>query len=210
MAPKFCSGCRALRAKVARLGGELAEAKGLPTDSEICQRCGSAVALVWHASDEDWEKVVGGPGGLRCASCFAAEAREKGIHLAFLAVPLKDGWTEPQQERCRLEGCNAALEAALRALRAHIEDEDGGWDYLEEGGTIDSFPMELWIDALAALSDEGKGWPEVREQVRLVVSTFNEMLKTKEPYEEIVGAMDTLLDNLGAALAALGGKGKAL
>ena len=51
---------------------ECDKAKGLPTDEEICESCSAAVAVVWHARDEEWEAVIGGPGGLRCTRCFAA------------------------------------------------------------------------------------------------------------------------------------------
>jgi hypothetical protein len=90
----------------------LEEAQGLPTDGEICHSCGSAVAAVWHARDEEWEAVVGGPGGIRCVRCFAAEAEQKGIHLAFVTVPLKGNWTtELAEAQGKLEAVRAlALE----------------------------------------------------------------------------------------------------
>jgi hypothetical protein len=69
-------------------------AKGLPTDGEICDSCGSAVAIVWHARDIEWEAVVGGSTGLRCPRCFAAEAEQKGISLAFVAVLLEENWAK--------------------------------------------------------------------------------------------------------------------
>ena len=88
--------------RIELLAEELAEAKGLPTDGEVCQSCGSAVALVWHARDEDWNRVIGGPNGIRCARCFVAEAWEKcHIYFAFLAVPLRDGWTKLIDEEAR-------------------------------------------------------------------------------------------------------------
>jgi hypothetical protein len=91
-------------------------AKGLPTDGETCDSCGSAVAAVWHARDEEWEAVVGGPGGIRCVRCFAAEAGQKGIHLAFVTVPFEGNWTT---------GLLAALEA--------LEEAQGHWRRCEEG-----------------------------------------------------------------------------
>jgi hypothetical protein len=71
---------------------QLAEAKGLPTDSEVCHSCGSAVAVVWAAKDEDWRKVVGGPGGILCPKCFDSRAEKRGLVFAYIAVPLADGW----------------------------------------------------------------------------------------------------------------------
>ncbi len=81
-----------LEALAERAEQECDAAKGLPTDSEVCHSCRSAVALIWAAKNEDWDKVVGGPSGIRCAKCFAAEAEKCGINLAYIAVPLADGW----------------------------------------------------------------------------------------------------------------------
>jgi hypothetical protein len=36
---------------------------------ERCQDCGHDYPA-WRASDEDWYRVVGGPGGLLCPACF--------------------------------------------------------------------------------------------------------------------------------------------
>jgi hypothetical protein len=85
-------------ANILSLERQLAEARGLPTDGEICHSCGSAVAAVWHARDEEWEAVVGGPGGIRCVRCFAAEAEQKGIHLAFVTVSFEEDWTTDLHE----------------------------------------------------------------------------------------------------------------
>ncbi len=81
-----------LQARVEEAKQERDAAKGLPTECEVCHSCGSAVALIWAAKDEDWNEVVGSPGGIRCAKCFAAEAERRGLNLAYIAVPLADGW----------------------------------------------------------------------------------------------------------------------
>lgn len=37
--------------------------------TERCQDCGRDYPA-WHADDTDWQRAMGGPGGLLCASCF--------------------------------------------------------------------------------------------------------------------------------------------
>ena len=84
---------RGMEAELAALREQVATARGLPTDGEVCQSCGSAVKVVWHVPDEVWREVIGGPAGLRCPDCFKEEAFAKtGTMYAFLAVPLVDGW----------------------------------------------------------------------------------------------------------------------
>jgi hypothetical protein len=106
-----------LQERVEEAEQERDAAKGLPTDSEVCQSCGSAVALVWAARDQDWLMVVGHPGGLLCPKCFAEKAwQHHGISLAFLAVPLEDGWSTEWYRleawiaaKCTIAGCWKSL-----------------------------------------------------------------------------------------------------
>lgn len=39
-------------------------------DGEICQDCRNPLGYVWDAPDWLWERVMGGPGGVLCATCF--------------------------------------------------------------------------------------------------------------------------------------------
>lgn len=176
-----------LRKQLKRAKDDLAKARGLPTDSEMCQSCGSAVVLVWHATDEDWEKVVGDPAGLRCARCFAAKALEKGINLAFLAVPLENGWTEPQAHVARLEGEKAVLAAALDSyqklevgyqLACYWPSQEGLWLGCRSFIQFEEIlrQREMAFSTLrAALSDTGKRWlsPEKVREVRGNVSMID-------------------------------------
>ena len=67
---------------------------------------------------------------------------------------------ELEQERDEAQAACAAKDAALRraAYAYHANDHIG---YL-----FDGCPSPICIAAHAALSDAGKGWPEVREQAR--------------------------------------------
>lgn len=37
---------------------------------EVCHDCGRPVRVVWMAPDGEWERVMGGPGGVLCIPCF--------------------------------------------------------------------------------------------------------------------------------------------
>ena len=108
-----------LEARAERAEQECEAAKGLPTDSEVCHSCRSAVALIWAAKNEDWDKVVGGPSGIRCAKCFAAEAEKCGINLAYIAVPLADGWRTDWYGDLEVE--NARLQARVEEAEAQLQ-----------------------------------------------------------------------------------------
>jgi hypothetical protein len=43
----------------------------LDRGTERCQDCGRDYAL-WHADDDEWAKIMDGPGGLLCAACYMA------------------------------------------------------------------------------------------------------------------------------------------
>lgn len=57
---------------------------GIPF-TEICQRCGFQVAVVWRASDELWERIVGRPGGVLCVKCFDELCKQRGLFLYWRA-----------------------------------------------------------------------------------------------------------------------------
>jgi hypothetical protein len=52
---------------------------------EHCQDCGRSYVL-WHASDELYQKVHGSLGGLLCPKCFSGQASRKGIHIKLEAI----------------------------------------------------------------------------------------------------------------------------
>ena len=57
---------------------------------EVCFDCGRPVSRCtptwWHASDELWELVVGGPGGVLCAACFTHRCRALGVTVSWQPV----------------------------------------------------------------------------------------------------------------------------
>jgi hypothetical protein len=64
---------------------------------EFCEQCGRSVDLVWHASDELWAEIVGGPTGVRCPRCFDAECYRRGKFIRWVPcvvrIRLDGDWT---------------------------------------------------------------------------------------------------------------------
>ncbi len=148
---------RTLRVRVADLEAALAEAKGLPTDGEICQSCGSAVTVIWAVKDKDWRELIGGPGGILCPRCFTDRAARRGEAFAFLAVPFTQGWSTEWYD---LEAANERKDAALRAFEVDFGHFVGcqSTEPKPNGECDESCKL-----ARAALSVTGEGWvsPEV-------------------------------------------------
>lgn len=46
--------------------------------TEICQRCGHPVYVVWWGPSREWKEVVGHDGGVLCIPCFDKAAYAKG------------------------------------------------------------------------------------------------------------------------------------
>lgn len=154
----------------------------MPSGCETCPRCG----------EETLQPYPNRASCLRVVDCGYSERRDNDT---------KDGL---RAQVARRDARIAALEAVLRE-RTPDNPYEGGGTCSFCGSYDDHYPSCSWQRARALLSDEGERWLEVREQVRLVITTFNGMLATKLPDEEIVGVMDGLLDNLGVTLDALGG-----
>jgi len=59
-------------------------------ETEICQRCGGKVNIVWWCADiHIWSKVTGCDGnGVLCANCFDGLANDKNIFVRFRAESL--------------------------------------------------------------------------------------------------------------------------
>lgn len=55
---------------------------------EVCYACGrpDSIPTWWHVSDELWERVEGGPGGIRCAPCFTRDCQALGITVSWTPV----------------------------------------------------------------------------------------------------------------------------
>ncbi len=51
-------------------------------DGECCEFCGQPYPL-WHAPDDLWGDLMGGPGGLCCIRCFDWLARRRGLWLRW-------------------------------------------------------------------------------------------------------------------------------
>lgn len=63
---------------------------------EICQRCGRPASTglgdtYWFAPNPLWNEVNGSPNGIRCPRCFHADAKAKGIPVAWMAGPVGGG-----------------------------------------------------------------------------------------------------------------------
>lgn len=61
---------------------------------EICANCGrpvsNAIHTYWLASDNLWEQVNGQSGGVLCPRCFAQQAEEMGISVAWVGMRTED------------------------------------------------------------------------------------------------------------------------
>ena len=44
--------------------------------------------VVWTATDELWQRIVGGPGGVMCVGCFDAACERRGLYLRWTPGPL--------------------------------------------------------------------------------------------------------------------------
>jgi hypothetical protein len=61
------------------------------SDGEICQECKQPLGYVWNAPDWLWERVMGGPGGVLCATCFVEHLAREIETLEAITKPALPG-----------------------------------------------------------------------------------------------------------------------
>lgn len=55
----------------------------------ICQRCGGPNPI-WHAPSDLWNRVMGGPNGIVCPTCFILLSVPHGLGLALWNLEVEE------------------------------------------------------------------------------------------------------------------------